>query len=203
MIDSRTLEPATDRAIAPSSRSTEHAVDHPGRWLGGLCGAIASILIGVAAQAFVGIDPGDSSLDVLVVGLLGAPIGFALGRAMFPQARGARWSRALLVGAGIGLLAPPLGAIEIVLGPLLLPANPDRAIVTASAVLFLAIAIPVSYIAVIVTLPAGLLWAMLVKLIPSELPARLRAPAVIEPLGIRHALLGLAIWAIVVQLVTR
>jgi len=209
MIGSPTIDGRQSVRIV-QSRDQDAAIgrDHPGRWLGGVAGAVASLAVGIVPQLFgmLGSESGSAdwtSIDWTEIGLFGVPVGFVLGRAFFPQARSGGWSSALWVGAGIGLLAPPLGAIEIMLGPALVPPDPaTTSYALPAAVLFLMIAIPFSYIAVVLTVPAGLIWAVLVNLVPDDVPARLRAPKAIERLGFRHALLVLAAWALVVHLAT-
>jgi len=204
MIGSPTID-GRESLRTVGSRDQEAAIspDHPGRWLGGAAGALASLAVGLAARVLGLVSANSEPSSSLEIGLLGMPVGFVLGRAFFPGARSGGWSWALLVGAGIGLVAPPLGAIEIMLGPALLP--PDLATSAYSvpaAVVFLLIAIPFSYIAVVLTIPAGLVWATLVWLIPQDVPPRLRVPKAVERLGVRHAVALLLAWGLVVQVAT-
>jgi len=66
-------------------------------------------------------------------------------------------------------------------------------------VFFLPFALVFSYLAVVVTIPVGVAWAILVKLIPVDAPARLRAPRTMERLGVRHLILAVVLYGIAVQ----
>jgi hypothetical protein len=182
--------------------ATDRLDDWPGRWLGGLVGAGSSLV--AAGLLFVMERPLPDETPSLVGGpmamfaLLGIPIAFALGRAAFPSIRREGWSRALLVGVGIGIAAPPLGAFEIVFGPFLLPLTPadaDQLFMIA----LLPIALVVSYIVVFITVPVGLATALAIRALPAGLPERLRMPAPISRLGVAHAVGALVLWTIAIQ----
>jgi len=203
MIGSPTIDGRQSlRTVGSRDQDAAISRDHPGRWLGGAAGALASLAVGLAPPVLGLVSANSDPSSSLEIGLLGMPVGFVLGRAFFPGARSGGWSWALWVGAGIGLVAPPLGAIESVLGPALLPPHPATSYSVPAAVVFLLIAIPFSYIAVVLTIPAGLVWATLVRLIPQDVPPRLRAPKAVERLGVRHAVALLLAWGLVVQLAT-
>ncbi|MBA2720554.1 MAG: hypothetical protein H0U52_15130 [Chloroflexi bacterium] len=173
-----------DRAAAPT------AIERPGRWIGGLLGAIASLAL-VPISLIIEPAQADGDLGVLAsLGLLGSPVGFVLGREAFPEARSGGWRHALGIGLLVGLAAPPLGLIVIALLSLLLPGTgiaPDP--LSTSGLLILTLGIPYSFLALPVTLPVGLLWAVLVRLVAVGLPARLRVPPPLDRVGVRHAVL--------------
>jgi ascorbate-specific PTS system EIIC-type component UlaA len=105
------------------------------------------------------------------IALGGLPIGFFGGRALLPAARSGGWMTALAVGFGFGMIAPPLGAIEVVLAAMLPFSNATSGFddnVTGFLVL-LPIALVYSYVVVILTIPAGLLWSLMVRAIPDHL----------------------------------
>lgn len=114
--------------VESSIRDDVATSDWPGRWLGGLIGAVASLAAAIALYLLE--RPTDDFPGSIVGGptypiaLLGIPIAFVLGRAAFPSIRRGGWGWALIAGSLIGLAAPPLGAIEILFGPTLLPLDP-------------------------------------------------------------------------------
>jgi hypothetical protein len=185
--------PATPAASLPD--------DHPGRWVGGALGVTASLAVAIGA---VGIgaasDLGSGWIDpefIASVGILGAPIGWVLGRAALPLARDGGWAQALAVGFGVALVAPPLGGlawlvvalIEDAAGPADCGSSP------LSAVLLLPFILPWSYLALVATVPAALLWGVLARLVPAASLAAARMPPLVSRLGTRHLLAvgGLAI----------
>jgi hypothetical protein len=180
------------------------ADDHPGRWLGGVIGGLTSLL--VAVLLLLAERPSDDPPPVLIgsdasIALLGIPIAFALGRAAFPSIRAGRCRWALAAGVLIGLAAPPLGALEIVLGPFLLPIDPGTSDQLA-LVVFLPVALVFSYLAAWITIPVGLLTALAIRAMPTGLPERLRASDVVARFGVRHAIVAAVIWGIAIQAVT-
>jgi hypothetical protein len=187
---------ASTRSIVAAPRTPDVGkapTDVPGRWVGGAMGALASLVAaGVAAQLDIA-SSGRAGLDSWTrIGLLGIPIGFALGRYFLPYARSAGWRRALSAGLLLGSIAPPLGAIEILGGATLVP-GVASGIGSVAPLVLLPIALPVSYFAIVMTLPAGIGWGLAVRLVPDQWFVRLRVPAPIERLGIRHvALLAIA-----------
>jgi hypothetical protein len=146
--------------------------------------------------------------DPVGIALLGIPIGWILGRGLFPMAR-TGWRSALWAGLLVAVLAPPLGAIEILSGAVL-QTNATIGFGSSTprlaALLLLPIAIPYSYVAIVVTAPVGLVWALFARLVPASVPARLRVPRPLDRLGTRH-LLGLAATVVVaaqaVELIAR
>lgn len=191
MMTTSTIAP-TSATSAGSARATAPA-DHPGRWIGGILGVLASLAL-VPIALLLEQQPTSSSLPGLAnMGLLGAPIGFVLGRHFFPSARSGGWTMALSVGIVIGWAAPPLGAIALVVGPLLLPTQPGEPWRNPTELLlYLALAIPFSFIAAIITVPVGLAWGLLVGLVPDAVPQQLRVPRPLERLGVRHAAIVVA-----------
>jgi len=177
--------------------------DWPGRWLGGAVGAALSL--GAAVLLFAVQDETSAESNLLMpsspwIALLGIPIAFALGRAAFPSIRRGRWGWALAAGFLIGLAAPPLGAFEIVFGPLLFPLDPANNQIGLVAVL--PIAVLYSYVAILVTIPLGLVTGLAIRALPRDLPSRLRAPEWLASLGVSHAVGLLVVWGIAVQVVT-
>jgi hypothetical protein len=174
--------------------------DVAGRWVGGALGAFAS-LVAAGVTALLDVESnGRAGLDSWTrIGLLGIPIGFALGRHFLPLARSAGWRRALSAGLLLGSIAPPLGAIEILGGATLVP-GVASGIGGVAPLVLLPIALPVSYFAIVMTLPAGIGWGLAVRLVPDQWFVRLRVPAPIERLGIRHLALVAIAWAVIVAL---
>jgi hypothetical protein len=165
---------------------------HPGRWIGGLIGAVVSL-----AVSGVGLLIGDTGepasaffLDggLVGLGLAGIPVAFLAGRALLPQGRAGGTGQGLAVGLMLGLLAPPLGAVLILFGAVV----PGPSSVGLDDALGLLVLLPFaavfSYVASVVTVPAGLAWAVLVRALPEEAFRRWEAPAPVARLGARHAL---------------
>ena len=86
------------------------------------------------------------------------PIAILGGRALWPVARSGGWLTALAVGFGFGLIAPPLGALEVVAVALLPFSGATSGFGDNVLGLFviLPIALVYSYVVVVVTIPAGL-----------------------------------------------
>jgi hypothetical protein len=151
-----------------------------GRWVGGLVGIGVCLATILAAGALAQLaDPkGWGSGNALLspgylkgIALGGLPIAFLGGRALLPAARSGGWLTALAVGFGFGMIAPPLGAIELVLVGMLPFSNATSGFddnVTGFLIL-LPIALVYSYIVAVLTVPAGILWAVLVRAIPRHL----------------------------------
>lgn len=198
-LDDRTpVSPAT----VPTPVAATPSADWPGRWLGGLIGVLSCLVAAVVLFLLAG--PGDErspafvDLSGLTIPLLGIPIAFALGRVAYPSIRSGGWRWALVAGVLIGLAAPPLGAIEILFGPFLLPlasGSSDQILMIA----LLPIALVFSYVAVVVTVPVGLVTALVIRALPASLPERVRMPSPLSRLGIVHAVGALVLWGIAVQ----
>ena len=204
MIDTMSVDDL--RAARPQPEETQ---DHPGRWLGGAIGALSSLgaaLVGMVILAEK--QRGGGTYDPVGIALLGIPIGWILGRQLFPMARSG-WRSALGAALLVAVAAPPLGAIEILSGAVF-QSNASIGLGSSTpglaALLLLPIALPFSFVALVVTAPIGLVWALLVGLIPATVPARLRIPHPLDRLGTRHllALAGTAVLvAQVIQLAPR
>jgi hypothetical protein len=149
------------------------------RWIGALAGLVACAATALAAGVvFVLADPdgwasgnGFLTSDSLVwIAIGGLPIAFFGGRALLPAARSGGWLTALAIGFVFGLIAPPLGAIEVILVGLLPFSGATSGFddnVTGFLVI-LPIALVYSYVVVVLTVPAGLLWALIVRAIPER-----------------------------------
>jgi len=183
------------------------AVDHPGRWIGGLVGAVASLVFALGSL----LVDGATTIDVGVltmVGLLGVPVGFVLGRAALPWARDDGWRHAAVVGLALGWAAPPLGALEIVVAMGLLEDNGGVAAAIScstpglvGALILLLYAVPVSFIAIAVTIPVGIMWGLATRALPDRWLQRARMPSTIAALGVRHVVLILAVIVLAVAVV--
>ncbi len=204
MVAQLSLEDRTPSAAVavPTPVTVATPADWPGRWLGGLAGVLSCLTAAVVLLLLAG--PGDEGSPAFVdlsgstIPLLGIPIAFALGRAAYPSIRSGGWRWALGAGLLIGLAAPPLGAVEILFGPFLLPlgsASSDQVLMIA----LLPIALVFSYVAVVVTLPVGLVTALVIRALPAGLPERLRMPSALSRLGVVHAVGALVLWGIAVQ----
>jgi hypothetical protein len=175
------------------------ATTHPGRWLGGLAGGLVALgvsgiglILGTDTETgFVFLSDG----GLVELGILGVPIGFLVGRALLPAARADGIGWALFVGLWFGIVAPPLGAIEIVFGTLWPGANPTGfGDTVVGLVVLLPIAMAYSFVAAVVTLPAGIAWAVLVRAIPATAFRTFEMPRPVASLGARHAIaLGLLV----------
>lgn len=203
MTTSSTMAPRATGAAAAAAESSSPA-DRPGRWVGGLIGVVtflaAALIGGLAAES-----PGILSwYSCSAIGLLGMPIGFILGRELLPMARGAGWGRALNTGMLLGWIAPPLGAIEILGGSRLLDlANLNNSMAGPITLVLLPVAIPLSFMAIVMTIPLGLAWGVLVRLVPDDVLTALRVPRPLERVGIRHALVLIAAALILLELAVR
>lgn len=171
------------RAIVQPGRS--------GRWIGGALGASASLIAAMVAGAAAGLEPPVLTIDWVEIGLLGIPIGFVLGRQLMPTARSGGWGTALRIGLALGLAAPPLGALEILIGWALVPSGHGVTAPGLGVVVLLPIAVPLSYLAVVMTVPVGLAWAVAVRLVPARLLERAAAPRWLGGVGFWRAIIGI------------
>lgn len=180
---------------------------HPGRWVGGVVGAL--VCLGIAGTSHLlsilnadgdsGRQAGWLSWDVLGVSLLGLPIAILGGRALLPAARSGDRATALQIGLGFGLLAPPIGAIEIVAGGMLpdLRATSGFGDGAVGWLYLMPFALVFSFVAAVLTVPAGLVWAALVRAIPESSLRRLEVPRPLGRIGARHAVaLAIVGWAV-------
>jgi hypothetical protein len=132
--------------------------------------------------------PSSLTIDWVGIGVLGAPVGFVLGRQGLPTARSAGWGTALLTGVGLGLIAPPLGALEILIGLGFVPTSGVGSPPGLGTLILLPFAIPLSYAAVVMTVPVGIAWAVGVRTLSPRLLERVAAPAWLVPFGTSHVL---------------
>jgi hypothetical protein len=198
LVRAQTTATSNDRSARPWA--VVAVEDHPGRWAGGALGALVSLA--GAGLAHI-LETGSSSqlCPITTICLLGVPIAFVLGRQLLPSARRHGWRHALAIGLLFGWAAPPLGAAEITLGPLVAPWLADTVGITwVEALALFAIAIPFSFLAVVVTLPVGVAWGVLARLLPDGMIEGLRAPAWLERVGLRHSIALLAGWIAIVQI---
>lgn len=204
-------------AAAPRGRGGTRAVttagiagateDHPGRWLGGAIGALVAgtVALGAAVVGQVTILPPEAitvANAVAVVCALGIPVGFGLGRQLFPSARSQGWRHALAVGLAFGWTAPFLGAIEILAAGLLVPWAKPVVGLGPDGIWFLPIALPVSLIAAPVTLPVGVAWGLLARAVPPSAVRRAQIAPPWDRLGVRHVILASVLWVLVAEVVT-
>lgn len=165
---------------------------HPGRWVGGAVGALASL--GVVLVGLLLGGAGDEGRPFPVVGslaalgLAGIPIATLVGRALTPAARSGRFRQALLAGVGFGLVAPPLGAVGVLAAAMSQATMSGIPQAAGALVMFLPFALVYSYAAVIATIPAGLAWAIVVYAIPERALRAVAMPGPVSRLGARHAL---------------
>jgi hypothetical protein len=196
--DPAELTPALAERLEVERRVRLERSDDPGRWLGGVVGALTSAAAaGVLYRISGETDPTKDAATF--VALLGIPIAFALGRALLPEVRSGGWGWALWTGIAVGLIAPPIGAVVILLGPALVPAGVMSPDFNAFNLAILPIALPFSFVALPITIPVGLVWALIARWLPEDDLTLQRAPRWLEWLGIRHALLVLVVWAVIVQ----
>lgn len=182
--------PAHRAALEEFRSAADTPDDEPGRWVGGAIGALVSLLAAFVADAAGSHNPLVLTIDWVAIGLLGAPIGFALGRQLLPTARSGGWGKTMLTGLGVGLAAPPLGALEILLGWSLVPSGQGVTAPGFGVVVLLPFAIPFSYAAVVLTVPVGLAWAVAVRLVPRGLLERAAAPRWLAEVGFWRAVLS-------------
>ena len=197
-----------DATVGPTSGETAEPIRHPGRWVGGLIGAAIPALVAVVAVASG--DRPALTLDGLLaldgvagISIAGMPIGFLVGRALLPFARRGGWRQALGSGLMAGIVAPPLGAIGVLVVAALtdsFSADTEPWVPVAYLVLT-PLAIIFGYAAAVVTLPVGIAWGLLVRAVPPTWLERARMPSPIDRLGARHAVLLLGAVLVVVNLV--
>jgi hypothetical protein len=205
ILDDRTAVVASSRIPPMASSSPE---SWPGRWLGGLIGSLAClppIAIGLAFNDGVFAKPAgfrDLFGAVATVAALGIPIGWILGRQLWPALRSGGWRRAVAVGLAFGWIAPPLGAIEITWGGLLVPWAQPPILLGTDGWWILPFALPVSFLAAPLTLAVGLAWAVAARAVPDAWLAGLRVREPLERLGTRHALIAFLSWMVLAEAAT-
>jgi hypothetical protein len=177
------------------------AVDFPGRWVGGLIGSLSSAAVGLLVLTFEAVKGRDGLLIVAAVCGLGIPVAFVVGRHLAPIVRSGGWSDGLVAAATFAVLAPPLGNVEIFLGPVLAPWIWDQPASTAVPILALSFTfgLGLSYVVLPITIAVGVVWAVLTRTLPSATFIRVRMPSTIDRLGVRHVFLCLFIWVVVVH----
>jgi hypothetical protein len=202
------LRESVDRSAARQSDASPAPVAFPGRWVGGAVGVAATILVAVALRwiELLADDPDrlvDSDLigAAGVVALLGIPVAFVLGRHLAPVVRDGGWTSAVGTAVTFAFLAPPLGDIEIIGGLGLVPwmtgGTSDIASAFAGGLIVGGIGLVVSYIALPVTAAVAVVWVVLMRALPPELPAHVAMPRPISRVGVRHVVLALAAWLVV------
>ncbi|HET7473948.1 MAG TPA: hypothetical protein VFJ71_12540 [Candidatus Limnocylindrales bacterium] len=191
----------------PASADSTRA-EHPGRWLGGMVGSLACLpplTVGLVLNGGAFSRPmGFSALGgaIATFSALGIPIGWLLGRQLWPSLRSNGWQHAVAIGLAFGWTAPVLGAGEICFGGLLAPwANPPLLMGTDGWWIF-PVAVPVSFLAAPLTLSVGLCWAIAGRLIPSTWASRARVPRPFDRLGSRHVLIAVLSWTVVAEIAT-
>jgi len=170
--------------------STNEASGHrtPGRWVGGLAGVVACAITGFAAALLASGFSDLSSLVLLMIG--GLPIGFLGGRALLPVARSGGWLEAFAVGLIFGLIAPPLGALEVLLvGLLALPGSTTG--LDPGYLVLLPIVLVFSYAVAFLTVPAGLVWALIVRAIPEHVLESMDLGRCLGPTRLAGSILGM------------
>lgn len=194
---------ALPRRRVPELTSGVRPVAFPGRWVGGAVGVVATVIVGGSLWLAAWLIPDlNLGFGILICGL-GIPIAFVLGRHLGPTARDGGAGSAFAAAITFGLLAPVLGDIEIVGGSLLAPwlthqAGPE---VAAGAVVIGVIGLLFSFVAAPITLAVGLVWAILMRVLPVGDTSRFRMPTWLERLGVRHAVWLLGTSMVIVQVI--
>jgi len=145
----------------------------PGRWIGGLVGAGLSLLVAaIGALGLRGTDFGFAIQSTTQLGAFGIPVGAVLGMLFWPIGRRARGLGVLGVGLAIGVLALPLGDV-IIVTTLAASAVSERTVDLAgalvSALSMSIIGLVFSVVAAPITIPVGIAWAVIVRLLPERL----------------------------------
>lgn len=202
------LQESVGRSATRATDATPAPVAFPGRWIGGAVGVVSTVLVGVALGwiellAHDPDRPGDTDLigAASVVAFLGIPVAFVLGRHLAPVVRDGAGTSAIGMAVTFALLAPPLGDIEIIGGLGLVPwqtgGSTDIASAFAGGLIIGAIGLVVSYVALPVTAAVAVVWVVLMRALPTELPAHAAMPRSISRFGVRHVVLVLAAWLVV------
>lgn len=143
-------------------------------------------------------------LDLGEIGLVGAPLVGLLGWWLAPEAAAGSWRSAAARGLAMGTLAAPLGAVAIAYLSLIIAlAGGDSVGGTRSdatyALLIAVIGLPYSALVLPITLPAGLLWGIVVR---ASLGRIVRErPIDASSLGVLHVAIILVVVAIGAALV--
>jgi hypothetical protein len=146
------------------------------------------VITGFAAAVIASGFASQSSLVPLVIA--GLPIAFLGGRALLPTARSGGWLEAFAVGLIFGLIAPPLGAIEVILvGLLALPGGTTG--LDAGYLVLLPIVLVFSYVVAFMTVPAGLIWALIVRAIPNDVLVSMDLSRCLRPARLAGSISGL------------
>jgi hypothetical protein len=181
--------PTVQSIADPDRRPT----DHPGRWVGGVVGVVAALTTAGAAGLIGRLLRVDLEMAETVA-VTGVPVAFLLGRAFLPTARKGGLTEAMATGLLLGWIAPPMGA-ALVLGSFGLAGGVTECGTETGALVAIGlypIAAVFSFLAIVVTIPAGFLWGLIVAFVPDHVLERARLPEPITSLGARHlfALIG-------------
>jgi hypothetical protein len=165
---------------------------------GRFMGMLVAVAVSFATVLVPLEDLGLSSISGLRgIGLIGAPVAALLGWWLTPSVAGAAWRVVLGIGVGMGVLAAVLGVFEIAYVQLLqaLAYEPDLQGSSVTAAAFLAlIGLPYAMLALPVTIPCGLAWAITMRAI---LPERFAmAPDPRGSIGVWHLLVVLGVGAV-------
>jgi hypothetical protein len=102
----------------------------------------------------------------------------------------------------LALLAPPLGAVELLAAGIVWPAT-SGSVSGLWVVVLLPYALVFSFVALVMTVPAGIAWAIVARAVPDGAVNALRMPAPFDRLGLRHALLAAVIVIAALELALR
>ena len=139
------------------------------------------------------------------LGLVGAPVVALLAWWLTRWVAGATWRVAVGIGIGMGVLAALLGVLEIAYVQLLLAlaAEPDADGTSVTGALVIAlIGLPYATLALPITVPCGVLWAVIVRTVfPVKAEEQPGAPSSVGPAHVFVALVVVAVGAALVPLV--
>ena len=154
----------------------------PGRWIGGAIGVgLALVVAGLGALGVARpLDFGSGVPSLTELGLFGIPAGAILGMAFYPMARRARWVGVVGIGLAVGLLALPIGVLVVVttyvMGALA-DGKTDLVGALGSGFFLSLFGFVFSIVAAPITLPIGLVWAIIVRAIPARIVVALTRAA--------------------------
>ncbi len=165
---------------------------------GRFMGMLVAVAISFATVLVPLEEMGLSSISGLQgIGLIGAPVAALLGWWLTPSVAGAPWRVALGIGVGMGVLAAVLGVLEIAYVQLLqaLAYEPDlQGSCVGGSVVIALIGLPYAMLALPVTIPCGLAWAITMRAI---LPERFETGSAAKgSIGAWHLLVVLGVGAV-------